>query len=69
MLSLLSLDLKGMLASQLFTGSDYYLQVLNTDNASFKAALQLLKQPDGVKGLLAPVKEQPPKTKVKGKKK
>lgn len=69
MLSLLSLDIKGLLARQLFTGSDYYLQVLNTDNTSFKAALQLLKQPDGVKGLLSPAKEQPEKTKVKRKKK
>ncbi|NLR59350.1 S41 family peptidase [Chitinophaga polysaccharea] len=45
-ISLLSLELKGQLASQLFAGNDYYLQVLNTDNASFQEALQLLQQPE-----------------------
>ena len=45
-ISLLSLELKGQLATQLFAGNDYYLQVLNTDNASFQEALQLLQQPE-----------------------
>jgi carboxyl-terminal processing protease len=44
-ISLLSLEIKGQLASQLFAGNDYYLQVLNTDNASIREALQLLEQP------------------------
>lgn len=44
-ISLLSLEIKGQLASQLFAGNDYYLRVLNTDNASIQEALQLLEQP------------------------
>ena len=46
MISLLSLEIKGQLAGQLFAGNDYYLQVLNTDNASIREALQLLEQPE-----------------------
>lgn len=43
LLSLLSLEIKGQLASQLYTGNQYYLQVINSDNASLKAALRLLE--------------------------
>lgn len=45
-ISLLSLEIKGQVASQLFAGNDYYQQVINTDNASFQEALQLLEQPE-----------------------
>jgi carboxyl-terminal processing protease len=43
-LQLLALDIKGQLASQLYGGSDLYLQVLNTDNASLREALRILAQ-------------------------
>jgi carboxyl-terminal processing protease len=44
-ISLLSLEIKAQIANQLFAGNDYYLQVMNNDNASFKEALHLLEQP------------------------
>jgi carboxyl-terminal processing protease len=44
-ISLLSLEMKAQIASQLFAGNDHYLQVMNNDNASFQEALQLLEQP------------------------
>lgn len=43
-LSLLSLDIKAQLASQLYSGKDHYLQVMNTSNASLKEALRILEQ-------------------------
>ncbi|PUZ26131.1 peptidase S41 [Chitinophaga parva] len=67
MLGLLSLGIKGQLANQLYTGSDYYLQVLNTDNASFQAALQLLERPGGVAAVLKSPVAAPVKTKSKKK--
>lgn len=44
-LGLLSLEMKAQIATQLFAGNDYYLRVLNSDNASFREALRLLEQP------------------------
>jgi carboxyl-terminal processing protease len=42
---LLALDIKAQLASQLYAGNDYFLRVLNTDNASLQEALRILAQP------------------------
>lgn len=42
---LLALDMKAQLASQLYAGNDYFLRVLNTDNASLQEALRILAQP------------------------
>ncbi len=44
-INLLSLEMKAHIASQLFANNDYYLRVLNSSNASFREALQLLEQP------------------------
>lgn len=44
-ISLLTLEIKAQIANQLFAGNDYYIQVINNDNASFQEALQLLAQP------------------------
>lgn len=70
-LPLLSLEIKGQLAAQLFAGNDYYLQVLNTDNGSFKEAMRLLEQPALMNNLLkpAPVAKEKVKETRKAKKK
>ncbi|RXK83119.1 S41 family peptidase [Filimonas effusa] len=39
---LLSLEIKGQVASQLFAGNNYYVQVLNADNESYRKALEIL---------------------------
>lgn len=52
--SLLALDLKAQLASQLYSGNNYYLQVMNTDNASLKEALRLIEQSTQYSKLLKP---------------
>lgn len=39
---LLSLEIKGQVASQLYAGNDYYVQVLNGDNESYRKALEIL---------------------------
>lgn len=64
-LPLLSLEIKGQLAKQLFAGNDYYLQVLNTDNASIREALQLLEQPALMNSLLKPALVKKEKAKKK----
>ncbi len=53
-LSLLSLEIKGQLASQLYAGSQFYLQVMNTGNASLDAALRLLEQSSQYNKFLKP---------------
>ncbi|HJT73895.1 MAG TPA: S41 family peptidase, partial [Chitinophaga sp.] len=44
-LSLLTLDIKGQIAGQLFASNDYYLQVMNSDNNSYRTALEILENP------------------------
>lgn len=39
---LLSLEIKAQIASQLFSGNNYYVQVINGDNESYRKALELL---------------------------
>lgn len=66
-ISLLSLELKGRLASQLFAGNDYYLQVINTDNASLQEALRVLEKPAAYDDLLNGAAKQPAEKKKTGK--
>lgn len=51
-LSLLTLDIKGQIAGQLFASNDYYLQVMNSDNDSYRTALQILENPAQYAGYL-----------------
>lgn len=59
---LLSLELKGRLASQLYAGNDHYLQVMNKANASLREALRILETPGGVTGVLGGNNKMPVKT-------
>jgi carboxyl-terminal processing protease len=54
LLALLSLEIKGQLASQLYAGSQFYLQVVNTGNASLNAALRLLEKSSQYNKFLKP---------------
>jgi carboxyl-terminal processing protease len=53
-LALLSLEIKGQLASQLYAGTQFYLQVMNIGNASLNAALRLLEQSSQYNKFLKP---------------
>ena len=62
--SLLAIEIKGLVANQLYKGNDYYTQVLNTDNESYRAAVELLSKP-GVYNKYLPAVEKATKKKSK----
>lgn len=53
-LQMFALELKAQLASQLYAGSDHYLQVMNAGNASLKEALRILEQSSQFSKILKP---------------
>jgi carboxyl-terminal processing protease len=60
--SLLAVEIKAQVAGQLYTGNDYYMQVLNTDNESYRTALDILSKPavynKYLPGVTRPVKKK-----------
>lgn len=57
---LLAVEIKAQIAGQLYKGNDYYTQVLNTDNESYRMALDILSKP-AVYNSLLPVIATPKK--------
>ncbi|MBS1567539.1 MAG: PDZ domain-containing protein, partial [Bacteroidetes bacterium] len=62
--TLLANEIKGLIANQLYKGTDYYTQVLNTDSDSYRAAVELLSTP-GLYDKYLPAVEKPAKKKSK----
>lgn len=59
---LLALEIKAQVASQLYSNNDFYIQVLNSDNKSFKAALEII---DDSRSYSSVLPEVPPVKKKK----